>query len=90
MARLPDGRIFVAGGGGAELYSEGKNQFDVLTGTLTGAEQFTTVSALPGGGVLVAGGYDAGINPTAALWRFSTNHPVNQFLLSILQKLHLA
>ena len=56
VARLPDGRIFVAGAGGAELYSEGKNQFDVLTGTLTGAEQFTTAAALPGGGVLVTGG----------------------------------
>ncbi|MBZ9752238.1 hypothetical protein K7W42_15395 [Deinococcus sp. HMF7604] len=75
VVRLADGRILVAGAGGADVYTEqrqgvGLGRFDAVMGTMPGNDQFVTVSRLPDGGALIAGGYDAGIQPTAALWRF--------------------
>lgn len=68
---LPDGRVLVAGG--PTLLA-----VDVATGTvrpvpgpaLDGRRSFQTVSLLPGGRALVAGGYDGAIAPTARTWIF--------------------
>ncbi|WP_019585014.1 Kelch repeat-containing protein [Deinococcus apachensis] len=67
VTALADGRIFVAGGGRAEIYDEQTDAFSPVSATLPGAEQFMTTTAFPGG-VLVAGGYDTQINPTNRSW----------------------
>ena len=67
VARLPDGRVLVAGGGAPEV-----EVFDPAANRFTTAAQhepghlFATATALPDGRTLVAGGYDASIQPSSA------------------------
>src|SRR4029450_12051261 len=69
---LPDGRVLVAGGLGAEgtntsaeLFAP-KRRGSTLTGNLNAAHGFHTATLLPDGQVLVAGGIGAGGLPTTS------------------------
>jgi hypothetical protein len=65
-ARLADGRILIAGDAPyAEVFEPGPDRFSRLPGIVPG-DLFATVTALPDGRALVAGGYDSEIHPTAA------------------------
>jgi YVTN family beta-propeller protein len=69
---LPDGRVLVAGGLGAEGTNTSAELFDpktrgwTLTGNLNGAHGFHTATLLNDGRVLVAGGIGAGALPTTS------------------------
>ena len=70
VVRLPTGDVLVAGGGDTvERYRPG-GRF-VEAGKIGGSFMFATATALPGGRVLVAGGYDEAIAPTAGAWVYS-------------------
>jgi hypothetical protein len=69
VARLGDGRVVVAGGADAiETFDARTGRFRVLPGHLGVALSFSTATALPGGAVLVAGGYDERIRATVRAW----------------------
>ncbi len=69
VLRLADGRVLVAGGAPQpEVYDPASNRFQPLQGELRGAQEFSTASLLPGGQVLVLGGYDEEIRSSAAAW----------------------
>lgn len=66
---LPNGSVLVAGGAlQAELYDARAKTFRLVPGQLDHTRLFLTAAALPGGRALLVGGYDKGINPTAASW----------------------
>lgn len=66
---LADGAVMIAGGAGdVEVWRPGMRQFERAAGTLGAAWQFGTATALPSGDVLVLGGYDQAITPTAQAW----------------------
>ena len=66
---LPNGSVLVAGGAlQAELYNARTKAFRPVPGRLDHTRLFLTAAALPGGRALLVGGYDKGINPTAATW----------------------
>ena len=66
VARLPDGRVLVAGGAPAvEVFDPATLRFRTLLRTGAGP-LFATATALPDGRTLVAGGYDGRIQPSAA------------------------
>ena len=65
-AQLADGRILIAGDApSAEIFQPGPDRFSALPGSVPG-ELFPTVTALPDGRALIAGGYDSEIQPTSA------------------------
>jgi hypothetical protein len=67
--RLPSGDVLVAGGAlQTELYDAKRKVFRLVPGKLDHTRLFLTAAALPGGRVLLVGGYDKGIRPTAATW----------------------
>ena len=67
VAVLGSGEVLVAGGGDrAEVFDPHTDAFRQVAGDLGGEWSFATVTALPDGRALVAGGYDAGIRLTAA------------------------
>lgn len=69
VATLPDGRIVVAGGPTLEVVDVTKGTIRSVAPLPGGADRaFQTVSLVAGSRVLVAGGYDAAITPTAATW----------------------
>jgi len=56
VVTLPDGRVLIAGGTGAETYAAGTLR---VIGSVPGPErQFPAVAVLPDGRVLITGGYD--------------------------------
>jgi hypothetical protein len=61
IARTKGGTVLVAGGSAVDVLSAGAARFRTLT-TSHGVRSFPTATALPGGGVLVVGGYDEGIS----------------------------
>ena len=66
---LPSGVVLIAGGADqAELYSPRTNAFALVGGEARMAGQFSAVSALPGGGAFVTGGYGSGTGPRASTW----------------------
>jgi Galactose oxidase, central domain/Kelch motif len=69
VVRLAAGDVLVAGGGGTvERYRPG-GQF-LRDGELGRPFMFATATVLPDGRVLVAGGYDQSITPTAGAWLY--------------------
>jgi hypothetical protein len=69
VVRLSSGDVLVAGGGRTiEQYMPGGRFVGV--GEVDGPFMFATATALPGGRVLVAGGYDESITPTAGTWLY--------------------
>ena len=66
VARLPDGRVLVAGDAPAvEVFDPATDRFTTLRDT-GGGRLFATATALPDGRTLVAGGYDEQIQPSPA------------------------
>lgn len=72
VVALPDGRVAVAGGPTVGLLDVAAGTVRTVGGpALDGRRSFQSLSLLPGGRLLVAGGYDARITPTAATWLFT-------------------
>jgi len=68
---LPTGEVLVAGGGDrAEVFDPATEDFRITAGDLGADRAFATATLLPDGGVLIAGGYDPTISPTAGAWLF--------------------
>lgn len=66
---LPDGRVVVAGDAAdVEVWVPGSARFTRLAGGPGKALAFSTASLLPGGDVLLAGGYDDSIRATPQSW----------------------
>lgn len=69
IAVLPSGSVLVAGGAAQfELFDPAKGVFVTLEGSASGSREFATASLLPGGDVLVLGGYDEQIQTSASAW----------------------
>lgn len=69
-AVLPNGDVLIAGNADdVETWTPGAAAFVRLDGGLGGELSFSTATALPSGGALVAGGYDEHIVPTARTWQ---------------------
>jgi hypothetical protein len=69
---LPDGRVLLAGGATRpELYDEALNAFRPVGGSAMLRGSFSAVAALPGGQVLITGGYGNGQGPGPGAWIFS-------------------
>lgn len=72
VARLPDGRVLVAGGARRlELYDPRKRSF-AGAGRIGAELSFSTATLLRDGRVLVAGGYDERITISSTAWIVST------------------
>jgi hypothetical protein len=68
---LPGGDVLVAGAAPVpELWRRSTNRFVPVTGTVGRSRLFATASVLRSGGVLLAGGYDLGVTPTAQAWLY--------------------
>jgi hypothetical protein len=68
---LPDGDVLIAGGAVApELLRRSSGRFTVVGGTLGSSRQFMTATRLRKREVLLVGGYDANISPTAQAWLY--------------------
>ncbi|HEV2150381.1 MAG TPA: kelch repeat-containing protein [Longimicrobiaceae bacterium] len=66
---LPSGAVLVAGGSARpELWDPAGREFVPLRGELEGLHEFATATLLPTGEVLVLGGYDDRIRPSASAW----------------------
>ncbi len=71
VATLDDGTVVVAGGRRLVVFDPATRRLRVVGGAeadLGITRSFQTATALPGGRVLVAGGYDRSIAPTARAW----------------------
>jgi PAS domain-containing protein len=69
VAALPGGAVVIAGGDERlELWDPAAAAFLPLEGTLSGAQMFATATVLASGEVLVLGGYDERIVPSAGAW----------------------
>ena len=71
VATLADGRVVVAGGRRLVVFDLATRRLQVVEGDaadLGTTRSFQTASTLPGDRVLVAGGYDREIAPTALAW----------------------
>jgi N-acetylneuraminic acid mutarotase len=68
---LRTGEALVAGGDvRAEVYDPATNTFHTSEGSMSAALSFATATLLPNGHVLIAGGYDQRIQPTAGAWLY--------------------
>ena len=63
--------VLVAGSERLEAYEPARGRFRVVSGSLGADWQLMTATALRGGRVLVVGGYDPSIRPTARAWLFA-------------------
>ena len=69
MVRLPDGDVIVAGGAPRpEVLSMGAGEFQNVIGSLGATRLFLTATAIDDRRVLLVGGYDLAIRPTAQAW----------------------
>jgi hypothetical protein len=69
VVRLANGDVVVAGGAPTpEVYDARDGVFRQVQGTLGPTRLFLTATGLKGGGVLLVGGYDLRIRPTASAW----------------------
>jgi hypothetical protein len=69
---LRTGEVLVAGGDArVEVYNPATNAFSTSEGSVGTALAFATATLLPNGRVLIAGGYDQRIQPTAGAWVYS-------------------
>jgi hypothetical protein len=72
VVALPSGRVLVAGGAAfAELLDPRRDTLRRLEPGFGAGFEFATANLLDDGGVLVLGGYDGDIVPTAAAWRIA-------------------
>lgn len=77
VALLDTGEVLVGGGGErGEVYDPETGTFRVVEGDLGAAWAFATATPLPGGGVLIVGGYDAGIQLTDRAWVYEPDGTV--------------
>lgn len=68
---LPGGQVLLAGGAEeAELFDPVKQTFTLVSGAPRMAGQFSASALLPGGGVLITGGYGGGTGPRASAWEY--------------------
>jgi len=68
---LPGGDVLVAGGAPVpEVWRRSSGRFTAVAGTLGRTRLFAAASPLASGEVLVTGGYDLGISPTAQAWLY--------------------
>lgn len=68
---LPDGTVLIAGGAAqAETYRPATGAFDVVAGDARMAGQFSAVTPLANGTVLITGGYGNGTGPRASAWLY--------------------
>jgi hypothetical protein len=65
VTTLADGRVVVAGGQRVEVYDPRTGKFTVTGGAPAVRRSFVSASAVGASTVLVAGGYDSAITPTA-------------------------
>jgi hypothetical protein len=65
VAALPDGRIVVAGGRRVDVYDPATGRMSVLDAPPVPRRSFLSASPLSDTAMLIAGGYDANIAPTA-------------------------
>jgi len=69
VVRLGNGDVVVAGGAPSpEIYDAREQVFRSVAGTLGPTRLFLTATALDGESVLLVGGYDLRIQPTASAW----------------------
>jgi hypothetical protein len=69
MVCLPDGDVIVAGGAPRpEVLSMGAREFQNVIGGLRATRLFLTATAIDDRRVLLIGGYDLAIRPTAQAW----------------------
>jgi hypothetical protein len=69
LALLASGEVLVAGGAAVAEVFDGRS-FRTVAGTLDASWSFATATTLDDGDVLIAGGYDDRIRPTAGAWVF--------------------
>lgn len=68
---LANGKLLIAGGAAqAEVYDPATRRFELVAGEARMAGQFSAVAPLPGGGVLITGGYGNGSVPRTSAWRY--------------------
>jgi hypothetical protein len=68
---LPSGEVLVAGGAPRpEAWKPRTGAFETVGGEVGEALEFATSTLLDGGEVLIVGGYDARIRPTASAWLY--------------------
>jgi hypothetical protein len=62
---LNNGIVLVAGGEHIEIYDPARHTFSIAHGQMDAARFFSTATLLQDGRVLIAGGYDSNILPSA-------------------------
>lgn len=69
---LPNGNIIIAGDGKyVEVFDVKSKEFHTVKGSLEDAWMYPTVTTLPDGKVLIAGGYNGSMEPTNKAWIYS-------------------
>ncbi|MEP6591212.1 MAG: kelch repeat-containing protein [Gemmatimonadota bacterium] len=70
---LRDGNVLVsAGGTAAEILDVGRWAFREVPGRFPAAFRFAATAPLPGGDVMISGGYAAGVTHNDGVWRYRT------------------
>jgi WD40 repeat protein len=78
LALLPSGRLLVGGGSErVEIYNPATGAFDTAEGELDAARFYSAAAVMPGGKVLITGGYDTNIATTDQAWLY-TEQPESQ------------
>ncbi|GAB5518982.1 MAG: hypothetical protein RhofKO_12330 [Rhodothermales bacterium] len=73
---LADGRVLLGGGHAqAEVYSPASGTSVLVPGAADMTGQFSATAQLPGGEVLITGGYGEGQGPQAKAWRYRLAEP---------------